>query len=136
MNRFVIGGILAALVVVLTGSLTRLLGEPKQPGDIAAEDLGSLPVEQAGMLVRRQSDSVTSIPDESFPNPTQTPGPNPTQTPEPFISDPNVIPLPGATPTYPPNTGDVAPIQPSLVQPGVDPQRPIDPDLDSIPALW
>ncbi|MGB5971761.1 MAG: hypothetical protein WBG38_00495, partial [Nodosilinea sp.] len=49
----------------------------------------------------------------------------------------NVIPRTEGAATFPATTtGDIAPIQPGLVQPG-DAQRPArDADLDSIPALW
>ncbi|MBE9137608.1 hypothetical protein IQ254_10345 [Nodosilinea sp. LEGE 07088] len=154
MNRFVIGGILAAIVVLLTGSLSRLLGdrspEPglvgSQPNTTETGDLGSLPVEQAGQLVRRQSDlgagGIPTSPDTVFndqpgatmPSGRSTLSPDTTGT---FTPAPgNVIPRPGDTATYPANVGDIAPVQPGLVQPGVRPENPTDPDIDSIPALW
>lgn len=158
MNRFVIGGILAAVVVLLTGSLNRLLGDRSQSPEStglqasnteAPSDMGSLPVEQAGQLVRRQSDvgsgGISASSDTVFndqPGAGMPPGGRPTISPGGSTAGTvapqadNVIPRAGAADTFPANTGDISPIQPGLVQPGADPQRPIDPDLDSIPALW
>jgi hypothetical protein len=152
MNRFVIGGILAAIVVLLTGSLSRLLGDRSPESGligVSADtaqtgDLGSLPVEQAGQLVRRQSDlGANGIPTSSdavfnnqpgtMPSGGSTLSPDTTGT---FTTPGNVIPRTGGAVTYPANVGDIAPVQPGLVQPGVRPQNPTDPDLDSIPALW
>jgi hypothetical protein len=164
MNRFVIGGILAAIVMLLTGSLNRLFADRNQSADLpnlrqtdsapstAVSDLGSLPVEQAGKLVRRQSDlsagGVSATSDSVFndsgtgamapggraiiaPANTGIVGTQGTVNPAPG----NVIPRTGGAATFPTTTGDIAPIDPRLVQPGAG-QRPVDPDLDSIPALW
>lgn len=157
MNRFVIGGILAAIVVMLTGGLNRLLSDrsqgaqsPDQPaltaqGDNTNGDPGPLPLAQAGRLVQRQSDvgsnGISVNPDAVF-NPNDQPagmpaGGRPTISPSGTANSQvdNVIPRPGATATFPANQGDIAPIQPGLVRPGAE-QGPTDPDLDSIPALW
>lgn len=169
MNRFIIGGILAAMVVLLTGSLNRFFTDRDQAPSLATRsladsvtsdsarsetvsDLGSLPVEQAGQLVRRQSDvnagGVSATSDSVFteqgagatppggraiisPANTGTVGSSGTVNSAPG----NVIPRTGAAATSPTTVGDIAPIQPDLVQPGAG-QRPTDPELDSIPALW
>jgi hypothetical protein len=163
MNRFIIGGILAAIVSGLTGGLGRMFAERdaqlQSPGiqtdagptgTEPAGDLGSLPIEQAGQLAQRQSEVGTNgigmTSDfvgqdiEGMP-PGGRPDISPPTAGQPGAagttgSDGNVIPRTGETTTFPATGGDIAPIQPGLVQPGVDLQRPIDPDLDSIPALW
>ena len=173
MNRFVIGGILASIVVALTGGINRLFADRSQTSSLTnrpstslqqsdsvasapASDLGSLPVEQAGQLVRRQSEAsaggISAASNSVFtdqgagaappngraiiaPTNTATQGADGTFTtvnPAPG----NVIPRTTGTTTFSTTTttGDISPIQPNLVQPGV--QRPGDPDLESIPALW
>ncbi|TVQ12695.1 MAG: hypothetical protein EA368_03370 [Leptolyngbya sp. DLM2.Bin27] len=161
MNRFIIGGILAAIVIGLTGGLGRIFTDTnaRQEGagqttagqnNGAAGDLGSLPIEQAGQLARRQSEvgnngvGITSdflgqdpvgIPPGGRPD-ISPPAAGQTGTAGMTGSNGNVIPRTGETATFPTTGGDIAPIQPGLVQPGVDLQRPSDPDLDSIPALW
>jgi hypothetical protein len=160
MNRFIIGGILAAIVVALTGGLGRMFTESDAQTGLtgvnrdnnnvdnqgSTGDLGSLPVEQAGQLVRRQSDASTGTrtnPDFVGQDPQGMPsGGRPDISPETTGAagtagtTGNVIPRTNnQTATFPTTGGDIAPIQPELVQPGVGP-RPIDPDLDSIPALW
>ncbi|HSM84270.1 MAG TPA: hypothetical protein VLS96_21450 [Nodosilinea sp.] len=156
MNRFVIGGILAAIVVLLTGSLNRLLSDSeggrvaarRDSTDQAVGDLGTLPIEQAGRLVQRQS-QVGSNPgtraggDSVFGNQGEVvpPGqrsiisPDNTGAAGAGAGAGNVIPRAGGATTFP-ATGDVAPIQPDLVQPGATPRPTPDPDLESIPALW
>lgn len=156
MNRFMIGGILAALVLMLTGGLNRLFGDRSQEPPLASQqnitaqdvnDLGTLPLEQAGRLVQRQSEvgtnGISATGDSTFidqgsgratisPSNTGTAG-----TSGVTAAPGNVIPRTGAATTFPATGGDIAPIQPGLVQPGVVEQRPApDPNLDSIPALW
>lgn len=156
MNRFMIGGILAALVLMLTGGLNRLLGDRSQETPLArqqnttaqnADGLGTLPLDQAGRLVQRQSEvgtnnGISATGNSTFtdqgssrttlsPSTTGTAGTNGV-TPAPE----NVIPRTGAATTFPATGGDIAPIQPGLVQPGVVERPAPDPDLDSIPALW
>jgi hypothetical protein len=112
-------------------------------------DLGSLPIEQAGQLVRRQSDLATggtaATPNAVFSDtqPAQGMPPGgratiaPTTTGAPVTDSGNVIPRTDgttATPPFPGSGGDIAPVQPGLVQPGVTPDT--DAELDSIPALW
>ncbi len=159
MNRFIIGGILAAIVVALTGGLGRMFTESDARTGLTgvnrnnnnadnrgeAGDLGSLPVEQAGQLVRRQSDVGTGTPTTSDfvgQDPQgMPPGGRPDISPETSGAAGtagtagNVIPRTSQPTTFPTTGGDIAPIQPELVQPGLE-QRPTDPDLDSIPALW
>ncbi|MBW4462316.1 MAG: hypothetical protein KME47_19070 [Nodosilinea sp. WJT8-NPBG4] len=154
MNRFIIGGVLAGLVLMLMSGLSRLQGDRPERERIAsqqnttaqdADGLGALPLEQAGQLVQRQSEVGTGTAatgNSTFtdqgnnrptisPNNTGTTGANGV-TPAPD----NVIPRTGAATTFPATGGDIAPIQPGLVQPDAA-QRPApDPDLDSIPALW
>ncbi|MGF1518813.1 MAG: hypothetical protein ACFCVB_13560 [Nodosilinea sp.] len=149
MNRFIIGGILAAIVVALTGGLGRMFTESdSQTGltgvnrnnnnnRVETGDLGSLPVEQAGQLVRRQSDVGTgtrTTPDFVGQDPGGRPDIFPDTTGATGTAG-NVIPRTNQTTTFPTTNGDIAPIQPELVRPGLE-QRPIEPDLDSIPALW
>lgn len=159
MNRFVIGGILAAIVMLMMGGINRLFAD-RQPGTARLDrttspttetgDLGSLPVEQAGQLVQRQRDlangGAAARSDTVFNNqdPGQDPGgmsPGarsimaPDTTPGTAGANNNVIPRTGQSATSPAFGGDIAPIQPGLVQPGAG-QRPDDSDLDSIPALW
>ncbi|MGG6241144.1 hypothetical protein ACQ4N7_21175 [Nodosilinea sp. AN01ver1] len=160
MNRFIIGGILAAIAVMLTGGLNRLLSDRFENGpegtqisslsDTTTEgngsDLGSVPIEQAGQLVQRQSEvgtsGISATGNSTFtdqngnratisPNTTGTVGANGV-TPAPG----NVIPRAGEATTFPAATGDIAPVQPGLVQPGEATRPAPDPDLDSIPALW
>lgn len=169
MNRFIIGGILAAIAVMLTGGMNRLLSDRSDDNAEGARissqsdttsqdngDLGSVPIEQAGQLVQRQSEvgtngnGISATGDSAFgnqgtvppgdraiisPNTTGTAGTAGTAggaTPAPG----NVIPRTGETATFPAATGDIAPIQPGLVQPGEVTRPAPDPDLDSIPALW
>jgi hypothetical protein len=156
MNRFMIGGILAALVLMLTGGLNRLLGDRSQDAPLASQqnsttqdvnDLGTLPLEQAGRLVQRQSEVGTSTGISATGNNTFTDQGNNRATISPnntgaigtsggTAAPGNVIPRTGAATTYPASSGDIAPIQPNLVQPGVVERPAPDPDLDSIPALW
>ncbi len=159
MNRFIIGGILAAIVVALTGGLGRMFTESDSQTRVTSVDrnnnnadnpgeaggLGSLPVEQAGQLVRRQSDVGTGTsmnPNFGGSDPQgMPPGGRPDISPETTGAagaagtTGSNAPRIDQTTTFPTTGGDIAPVQPRLVQPGVD-QRPIDPDLDSIPALW
>ncbi len=164
MNRFIIGGILAALVVALTGGLNQRFAERDRSANLTAQsqtdstastpasDLGSLPVEQAGQLVRRQSDlsagGISATSDSVFnsqdsgampPNGRAIIAPANTGVGTPGFVSPapgNVIPrTSGGAVTLPNTAGDIAPIQPGLVQPGVN-QPAADPDLESIPALW
>lgn len=162
MNRFIIGGILAAVVAILASGLDQVLGDRGDDSTGGARissqstttdqdnggNLGSVPLEQAGQLVQRQSEVGTGGPaavgDTVFDDQgagTAPPGQRAeispggsagTATPAPG----NVIPRTGGAATYPATTGDIAPIQPGLVQPGVTPGPAPDPELDSIPALW
>ncbi|MBD2114052.1 MULTISPECIES: hypothetical protein [Cyanophyceae] len=155
MNRFIIGGVLAGLVLMLMSGLSRLSGDRPERERLAsqqnttaqnADGLGALPLEQAGQLVQRQSEVGTngtaaagnsSFTDQGSNRPTISPnnlgtaGANGT-TP----ASGNVIPRTGAATTYPATSGDIAPIQPGLVQPGAVQRPATDPELDSIPALW
>ncbi|PSR12679.1 hypothetical protein C8255_26280 [filamentous cyanobacterium CCP3] len=162
MNRFIIGGILAAIAVMLAGGLNQLLSDRSADGPEGARissqgdattqanggDLGSVPIEQAGQLVQRQSEvganGISATGDSVFGNQgTVPPGdraiisPNTTGTTGDIApTSGNVIPRPGEAATFPAATGDIAPIQPGLVQPGEVTRPAPDPELDSIPALW
>ncbi len=160
MNRFIIGGILAAIAVMLTGGLNRMLSDRAEDdpdrtrissqSDTTTQsnggNLGSVPLEQAGQLVQRQSEvgtnGISATGNSTFtdqgsnratisPNATGTAGGNGV-SPAPG----NVIPRADGAATFPAATGDIAPIQPGLVQPGEVTRPAPDPDLDSIPALW
>ena len=70
MNRFIIGGVLAGIVLMLMSGLSRLQGDRPERGQLAsqqnttaqdADGLGALPLEQAGQLVQRQSEVGTGI---------------------------------------------------------------------------
>ncbi|PSN07931.1 hypothetical protein C7293_30385 [filamentous cyanobacterium CCT1] len=162
MNRFIIGGILAAIAVMLAGGLNQLLSDRSEDGPEGARissrgdtttqanggDLGSVPIEQAGQLVQRQSEvgvnGISAQGDSTFGNQgTVPPGdravisPNTTGTAGSTApASGNVIPRTGEAATFPAVTGDIAPIQPGLVQPGEVTRPAPDPELDSIPALW
>ncbi|MBE9157103.1 hypothetical protein IQ265_09735 [Nodosilinea sp. LEGE 06152] len=156
MNRFIIGGILAAIAVMLTGGLNRLLSDRSQGAQLTSQrnttaesnggDLGSVPLEQAGRLVQRQSEvgtnGISATGNSTFTDQNSnraTISPNTTGTAGANGGSPasgNVIPRPGGAATFPAATGDIAPIQPGLVQPGEVARPAPDPELDSIPALW
>ncbi|MFH7242778.1 MAG: hypothetical protein ACHWZW_07995 [Spirulina sp.] len=159
MNRYALGGAIGLLMLLALsgmGGLDRLFqGNGAGRGDLSAADdtLGTLPIEQAGQVVQRQSSPTPGIPatgtnipgtptsvsgdfpptNGGFTAPAGTPPTlNPTQ---PGIPQ-NVIPQSGGATTLPAQVGDIAPVQPGLVQP--DPVPPVtdDPELESIPALW
>ncbi|NMF85859.1 hypothetical protein [Nodosilinea sp. P-1105] len=141
MNRYVIGGILATLVMAIASGLGPIgFGEANDRSPRAStpeqEALGTRPIERAGQIVQRQSqannaavpitpDSALTDPQDIFSDlaePTISPAPN------------NVIPQTGADTTAS-GFGDISPVQPDLVRPGVTAPSD-DSDLDAIPALW
>jgi hypothetical protein len=132
--------LLALLVFSRAGGLGQLLPDGGQTqGNPQSEDgtLGTLPIEQAGQVVQRQSVPVTGIgtmtpTNSGFTTPAGTP---PTLTPTQSGSPSNVIPRQGGATTLPAPIGDIAPVQPDLVQPD-PPTVTDDPELESIPALW
>jgi hypothetical protein len=151
MNRYIAGGLLAALVLLVSSGLNGLgrllpvsgITEPPRPSE--REALGTSPIEQAGRVVQRQSGATVAVPDTTFQDPTIRSGNGaigapvaPLDIPETEIrpQTPNVIPRPGEAPQATTVTGDVSPIQPELIQPGATDRPGIDQDLDSIPALW
>ncbi|MGB3201449.1 MAG: hypothetical protein WBA99_11125 [Nodosilinea sp.] len=161
MNRFIIGGILAAVVAMLAGGLNRVLSDRADGSTEGARissqstrteqgnggDLGSVPLEQAGQLVQRQSDvgagGPAAVGDNVFTDQGAGTGPagqraeiSPGSAGTGAAAPGNVIPRTGGAVTFPATTGDIAPLQPGLVQPGVTPGPAPDPELDSIPALW
>jgi len=151
MNRYLIGAVMAGMVLLGmagAGRLGRLFADPGQTGQAvksqASAALGSLPVEQAGRLVRRQSDPQgpptaavgANAPASSRSQPASTPAQPTTtraQTPPSVTISPNQATPAQATPTVP--SGDISPLQPDLVRPGGDQPQP-NPELDAIPALW
>ncbi len=151
MNRYLIGAVMAGLVLlgmVGAGRLGRLFADPGQTGQAAKSQasaaVGSLPVEQAGRLVRRQSDpqgaptaavgaNVSNAPAMTRAQSATTPAQPRAQTPPRVTISPNQAPPAQTTPTVP--TGDISPLQPDLVRSGGD-QPQSNPDLDAIPALW
>lgn len=162
MNRYALGGAVALLLLLAlsgVGGINRMFRDNNQlRSGLRADDsnLGTLPIEQAGQVVQRQSTTTPGMPatgnsatgampsfeGDLTPAPTggsfTTPGGTPpTISPTPPAMNPpqNVIPRQGVT-TLPAQVGDIAPVQPGLVQP--DPPLPItdDPELESIPALW
>ncbi len=161
MNRFIIGGILAALVMMLTGWGNRFLGDRAPDGGLASQrddasqgdttaqnvdGLGTLPLEQAGRLAQRQSEvgtngaaaaSNSTFTDQGSDRATISPTNTGTTGSNGVAPAPgNVIPRTGAATTFPTTGGDIAPIQPDLVRPDAVQRPTTDPDLDSIPALW
>lgn len=164
MNRYALGGAIGLLVLLAlsgVGGLGQLFqGSGQSSGNVQADDgtLGTLPIEQAGQVVQRQSTSGQSIPTVG----TNTPGTSLTDTPAPIGGDlaptgsgfttpagtpptlspaqsgapQNVIPRQGGATPLPAQVGDIAPVQPDLVQPDPAPPAAEDPELESIPALW
>lgn len=159
MNRYVLGGATVFLLLVALwgggGISQRLRGNAQVQNGTQPDNgtLGTLPIEQAGQVVRRQGgdpapiDPLPMDPDNLTPEnsrppasgsfttpgdipPTIRPSSPPTNPPQ------NVIPRQGVTTLPAPVGGDIAPVQPDLVRP--DPLPPVidDPGLESIPALW
>jgi hypothetical protein len=146
MNRYLIGAVMAGLVLlgmVGAGRLGRLFADPGRTDQSAKSQasaaLGSLPVEQAGRLARRQSDPQVAPTAAVGANAPASSRSQPATTPvQPFTTQsqtpPSVTISPNqATPTVP--SGDISPLQPDLVRPGGDQPQP-NPELDAIPALW
>lgn len=154
MNRYVIGSILASIVLLasngLRGFANLFPSSPDQRDNVDFSDgsLGTLPIEQAGRLAQRQSQVTPGgvrTSSDSVTNPSASGQPEPFQ--DSFRSAPNmapnavnnqtpgnVIPQGGTTAQQLPASGDIAPLQPDLIRPGTQPAP--DRDLDSIPALW
>lgn len=149
MNRYIAGGLLAAIVVLLGSGIDSLpqimpnfggsRSGAREPGS-QADTVGTQPIEQAGRVVQRQGQSTVAAPNEVFNNQgqfgTSTAVPQDIPAGEIRPDADNVIPRPGAAPQATTTAGDVSPIQPDLVQPGDSGFPSDDPDLDSIPALW
>lgn len=145
MNRYIVGGILAALVMAATSGLGPLSVQGQDdraprteaPGD---EALGTRPIERAGRIAQRQSqgnndepvsispDAQPTDPTPTFPDGAQTFPPQESSTPSDVIPRGDVAPATTAS-------GDISPVQPELVRPGVT-SSVDDSDLDAIPALW
>lgn len=156
MNRYALGAAMALLVLLAWSGVEGIdqlfQGNYQRRSELRADDsdLGTLPIEQAGQAVQRQSAAAgTPAMGTSIPNPASTgsdpsltnggfttpAGTPPTLSPTQPGSAQNVIPRQGAT-TLPAQVGDIAPVQPGLVRP--DPVPPVaeDPELEAIPALW
>ncbi|MEB3288958.1 MAG: hypothetical protein VKI82_03525 [Leptolyngbya sp.] len=140
MNRYVLAGAAGLLILLALsgGTSRRSQGQAQMPGEGDTEEaiLGTLPIEQAGQVVRRQSAASGTPPAMAAPSFDGTSdfttdldsGAGTASTP------PGDTPSGGAS-TLPAPTGDISPVQPDLVRP--DPQPPVsDPALDAIPALW
>lgn len=156
MSRYLFGVLLASLVLTIgsgLGGFNRLFADSSQTTKALPEDggkgLGSLPIEQAGRLVKRQSQpqagatqavgaNVGSSPAAPAASgvgmaANSTPSSTPAQSPIPPQTSPNVIPRPSQPAPVVPR-GDISPIQPNLVKP--ENLQPQNQPLDSIPALW
>ncbi len=156
MNRYIAGGLLAALAVMLGAGIESLgnmlpnfsgnnqpAGQAATTGRAQSAPLGTQPIEQAGRAVQRQSQATGAAPTTTFDRgrtPVQGTSTLPQEIPNgeirPQPDNANVIPRPGAAPQATTTLGDVSPIQPDLVQPGSPDLPGIDQDLDAIPALW
>jgi hypothetical protein len=157
MNRFIIGAIMAGLVLLALsgiGGVNRFFSDnDRLRSDLRAEgdsSLGTLPIDQAGRIVRRQTQAANGIPatgtatfgqtglpaDGSGPSSFTTPGvtgqPIPSATISPTAT--TVAPRTGTNNQFS-STGDVSPVQPDLVRPETLPPAS-DQNLESIPALW
>ncbi|MBU6230402.1 MAG: hypothetical protein KGQ93_11990 [Cyanobacteria bacterium REEB459] len=139
MSRYLIGVLLASLFLsVGWGGASRLFADssqtPTNSNNQSSDGLGSAPVEQAGRLVKRQSQpgsaGIRAVGANAGGSKTAA-SPNSSLTPKPF--PPNVVPSVSAVAPVAP-TGDISPIQPDLVKP--ENLRPQNQPLDSVPALW
>jgi hypothetical protein len=155
MNRYVLAGILAVLALLTTrviGSSGQWLAQPSSSQGrvrLNADSLGTLPIDKAGQIVKRQGQAGTPSAgdfaeggdiDWSTVAPTDTSGttviPNGSQS-SGFATDA----FTSTTGDVSPTAGDISPVDPSIVQPGMARPSPlpgdlVDDDLDSIPALW
>jgi hypothetical protein len=152
MNRYVLAGILAVFALLTTraiGSSGQWLGQQSSPPSrvrLNADSLGTLPIDKAGQIVKRQGASgVPSTGDFTGNGNGNWSTIAPTDTGSTTVF-PNGSQSSGFTTTSPfgdisPATGDISPIDPNIVQPGVTRPTPlpgdlVDDDLESIPALW
>ncbi|MGF1568945.1 MAG: hypothetical protein ACFCVD_12895 [Nodosilinea sp.] len=162
MNRYIFGGIAAALVMMAMSGLegiNRLFSNTDSlRGDIQADEsaLGTLPIGRAGQIVQRQSGDPAAGTRAASDSVSNTQGFDPTLNPQnnggqvapngTFTTPNNIVPRTGQPGTVPttgqspatgqfPATGDISPTQPGLVRPE-NIQRPEDRELDAIPALW
>lgn len=168
MNRYVLGGVLLGLVFIALSGITgnnrtarsnttqgqtdRSQPDRSQPNRNGTRDLGTLPIDQAGRVIRRQGDGASSLSTdppttEAFPQQSEL-APDPASTPDSFTAPApaagpnsgmrpvpnNVIPQQPAN-TSPSVSGDIDVVNPNLVRPEMQPPT-TSPDLDPIPALW
>jgi hypothetical protein len=139
MNRYIGGGLLALLLILLgsgLGNAMRILpsfGSSERPERRAISTVGTQPIEQAGRVVQRQSQT-TGI----TQSPTPIEGTNiPSQPIPPVEIRPDATPAPPDTREAAPTAaGDIDPVQPELLRPGTTDRPEFEEDLDSIPALW
>jgi hypothetical protein len=145
MNRYIGGGFLAALLILLgsgLGNVGRILpsfGSSERPAGRISSPVGTQPIEQAGRVVQRQSETTGIVPTNGFTqNRTFTQGTNvPSQSIPPVEIRPRTTPVtPDTLEAAPTRVGDIDPVQPDLIRPGTTDRPNVDEDLDSIPALW
>jgi hypothetical protein len=145
MNRYIGAGLLAALAVLIGSGLDNvgaILPRFGSDESRVTPPVGTQPIEQAGKVVRRQGETVGTVPTAPFPSGSEMiQGTNvPTQNGLPAQDGtqptPNVIPRTTGVAPATTTTGDVAPIQEDLVRSGASDLPEVDEGLDSIPALW
>ncbi|MFM7471272.1 MAG: hypothetical protein LVS60_12975 [Nodosilinea sp. LVE1205-7] len=149
MSRYLLGVLLASLLLTIGSGLTsvsRLFADSSQDSKAlnnkSSPGLGSLPIEQAGRLVKRQSQpeaSATQAVGAHAESPNTVNGSTSTTPMATNSTEATTLPQPNPTPEGSNNapvvpTGDISPIQPNLVKP--ENLRPQNQPLDSIPALW
>ena len=147
MNRYIAAGFLAAVVALLGSGLDSFgLGLPSfEPGadqdQSTVSTLGTQPIQQAGRVVQPESTVTSTVPTATFDDGRSfvqetTIAPQNVPSVEIGPQSGDVIPRTGQVPAGGSASGDISPIQPDLVQPGTSTPPGVDPDLDSIPALW
>lgn len=155
MNRYVLGGIVLGLVLVALSGLAgvnRLASSnDNQHRQLrnSTDNLGTLPIDQAGRVVRRQGDSAPAAPTVQSPTGSFSQqselSADPASSQDSFIAPAGGVPnreirpaTPNVIPQQPASTtpsGDIDPVNPNLVRPEMSPPT-TDPDLEPIPALW
>jgi len=145
MNRYIGGGFLAALLVLLgsglgnVGQILPSFGSAERPQGRTSAPVGTQPIEQAGRVVQRQSETTGIVPTNGFTqNDTFIEGTNvPSQSIPPVEIRPRTTPVtPDTLEADPSRVGDIDLVQPELIRPGTTDRPQVDEDLDSIPALW
>jgi hypothetical protein len=142
MNRYIAAGFLAAVVAMLGSGLDNLLdGIGSIIPSRSQPEPGAASIEQAGRVVQRQSQAATGIGFDNTPEDdalVRRPNGSSQGIPPVEIApqDINLTPQPVDAAPGTSIRGDLAPIQPDLIQPGTPDLPGADQDLDSIPALW